>query len=136
MNRASPNGERRAYQPSMPATWWLKKGSYFLFMMREFSSIFIAAFVLLFMYELFLLSEGARTYEQFRESLRQPGYVTFFVIAFLFAIYHTITWFGAASKIQVVRLGSWKMPPAMVTGGAIAGWLAVSVAIALVYRMG
>ena len=43
----------------MPATWWLKKGSYFLFMMREFSSIFIAAFVLLFMYELFLLSEGA-----------------------------------------------------------------------------
>ena len=136
MNRASPNGERKVYQPSMPATWWLKKGSYFLFMMREFSSIFIAAFVLLFMYELFLLSKGAPTYGQFRESLRQPGYVTFFAIAFLFAIYHTITWFGAASKIQVVRLGSWKMPPAMVTGGAIVGWLAVSVAIALVYLMG
>ena len=136
MNNTSPNGGRRAYQPSMAATWWLKKASYFLFMMREFSSIFIAAFVLLFMCELYLLSEGAQTYEQFRESLRKPGYVTFFVFAFLFSIYHTITWFGAASKIQVVRLGSWTVPPAMVTGGAVAAWVVVSAAIAVVCLMG
>ena len=51
MSSASRSGDGKTYQPSMPATWWLKKGSYFLFMMREFSSLFIAAFVLLFMYE-------------------------------------------------------------------------------------
>ena len=134
MSTASPNGgDRKTYRPSMPSTWWLKKGSYFLFMMRELSSVFIAAFVLLFMWELFQLSEGAETYGQFRESLRQPGYVAFFAIAFVFAVYHTITWFGAASKIQVVRLGSRTVPPAMVTGGAIAGWVVASVAIAVFF---
>ena len=133
MSKASRSGDGKTYQPSMPATWWLKKGSYFLFMMREFSSIFIAAFVLLFMCELFLLSRGAQAYGQFRESLRQPEYVVFFVIAFVFAAYHTITWFGAASKIQVVRLGSRTVPPGMVTGGAIVAWLVVSAAIVLVF---
>ncbi len=132
MSSASRSGDGKTYQPSMPATWWLKKGSYFLFMMREFSSLFIAAFVLLFMYELFLLSKGAQTHGQFRESLRQPEYVLFSVIAFVFAVYHTITWFGAASKIQVVRFGSWTVPPGMVTGCAIAAWLVVSATIALV----
>ena len=133
MSSASRSSDGKTYQRSMPATWWLTKGSYFLFMMREFSSIFIAAFILLFMCELFLLSKGVQTYGQFRESLRQPENVGFLAVAFVFAVYHTITWFGAASKIQVVRLGSWTVPPGMVTGGAIAAWLVVSAAIVLVF---
>ena len=36
------------YKPKLSAAWWLKSRSYFLFMMRELSSVFVAAFVLLF----------------------------------------------------------------------------------------
>lgn len=129
MNHECGHGDRKVYRPTMPATWWLKKRSYFLFMMREFSSVFVAAFVLLLMYKLFLLSKGAQTYGQFQESLRQPGVLVFYVLAFVFAVYHTITWFSVASKVQIVRLGSWTMPPGMVTGGALVSWLMLSAMI-------
>ena len=49
----------KAYIPSRPATWWLRNLKYFLFMMRELSSVFIAAFLILFLYELSLLSKGS-----------------------------------------------------------------------------
>ena len=125
--------DRKVYQPVMPATWWLRKASYFWFMMRELSSVFVAAFVLLFIYELFLVSKGAQTYGQFQESLRQPGFVAFYILCFAFAVYHTITWFRVASKVQIVRLGSRTLPPVMVTGSALAAWLVISAVVAWFY---
>ena len=47
------------YKPKLSPTWWLKSRNYFLFMMRELSSVFVAAFVILFLYQLFALAEGA-----------------------------------------------------------------------------
>lgn len=122
--------ESRIYRREMPATWWLKKRRYFLFMMRELSSVFVAAFVLLYAYELFLLSKGPQVHGLFQESLRRPGFLLFYGVALVFAVYHTVTWFQAASKIQVVRVGSWTMPPWMMTAGALAAWVAVSAVVA------
>ena len=89
----SARREPQSYHPTISPTWWLKKRRYFMFMMRELSSVFVAAFLLLFMYELFLVSKGAETFALFQESLRRPGFLAFYVVAFVFAIYHTITWF-------------------------------------------
>ncbi len=126
----------KLYRPTMPATWWLKRWRYILFMLREFSSVFVAAFVLLFIYELFLLSKGPEVYDLFQESLRQPAFIAFYVVAFIFAVLHTITWFAVASKVQVVKIGSWTMPPALVTGGALGAWLVVSAAVGWVLSGG
>ncbi len=125
----SERREARSYQPTISPTWWLKKRSYFMFMMRELSSVFIAAFVLLFMYELFLVSKGQETFTLFQESLRRPAFLLFYVIALIFAVYHTITWFGVLSRIQVVRIGPWTLPPFLVTFSAFGAWIAVSAAV-------
>ena len=126
MNTLQESRDQKVYRPSMSSVWWLKKRNYFLFMMRELSSVFVAAFVVLFMYQLFLISEGEQTYGQFKESLYEPQFIVFYIIAFFFSVYHTITWFSVASKVQIVRIGTWTMPPAMVTGGAFVGWMGIS----------
>lgn len=125
-----PRSAARVYRPEMPPTWWLKKRRYFLFMMRELSSVFVAAFVLLYVYELFLLSKGPQVYGLFQESLRRPGFLLFYAVAFAFAVLHTVTWFQAAARIQVVRLGSRALPPRFVTGAALLVWAGVSAAVA------
>jgi fumarate reductase subunit C len=125
----SENYKYKAYIPSRPATWWLRNPKYFLFMMRELSSVFIAAFLLLYLYEFFLLSKGSTVHETFQLSLRSAGFIVFYVVALAFALYHTITWFGVMGRIQVVRLGKIKVPPALVTAGAFAGWVVVSAVI-------
>ena len=126
----SERREPRSYHPTISPMWWLKKRRFFMFMMRELSSVFVAAFVLLFMYELFLVSKGPETLGLFQESIRRPAFLIFYVIAFVFAVYHTITWFGVLSKIQVVRLGPWTVPPFLVTASAFGGWFVVSAAVA------
>ena len=138
MNRRS--GERdhfkhRAYVPSRPATWWLRNLKYFLFMMRELSSVFIAAFLLLYLYEIFLFSKGSQVHTAFQISLRAPGFVAFYVISLIFAVYHAVTWFGVVGRIQVVKLGKFKLPPALVTASAFGGWVATSVAIGFFFKL-
>ena len=130
MSQATPSTSSRVHRPEMSATWWLKSRRYFLFMVRELSSLFIALFVLVFLYELFLLSRGPEAHGLLQGALRAPAAVAFYGVAFLFAVYHTVTWFQAASRIQVVRLGSWTMPGWMMVAGALGAWIVISVAVA------
>tara|TARA_Y100000588_G_scaffold388027_1_gene487251 strand:+ start:337 stop:759 length:423 start_codon:yes stop_codon:yes gene_type:complete len=125
--------EHGAYVPTRPATWWLRNMKYFLFMMRELSSVFIAAFLVLYLYEFFLLSKGSDVHAAFQESLRKPGFIAFYAISLVFAIYHSITWFGVVGRIQVVKIGSFQVPPLLVTAGAFVGWIAASAAIGFLF---
>ena len=119
------------YKPEKPATWWLRNGKYFLFMMREFSSAVIALFLLLYLYEFFLLSKGETIFNTFQGSLRRPAFLVFYGVVFLFALYHSVTWLAVVGRVQVVRLGNLTVPPSLVTAGAFAGWAVVSVALAI-----
>ncbi|MCY3666103.1 MAG: hypothetical protein OXH81_10630 [Gemmatimonadetes bacterium] len=121
------------YKPKLSPTWWLKSRSYFLFMMRELSSVFIAAFVLLFLYQLFALAKGPEAYAACRSALTTPGFVVFYVVAFVFALYHTITWLGVMGRVQVVQMGAFTVPPKLVTAGAFVGFFLVSVAVGCIF---
>ena len=117
------------YFPSKSPTWWLRNFKHFLYMMREMSSAVIALFLLVYLYELFLLSKGPEAHGAFQELLRKPGFVFFYVVAFVFALYHSITWFRLVGRIQIVRMGTWKIPSALVTTSAFVGWVAASAII-------
>jgi fumarate reductase subunit C len=121
-----PEYEYPTYRRPVTATWWLRNRRYFLFMMRELSSVFVALFALLYLYEFFLLSKGPAVHGAFQQSLRSGKFIAFYAVALLFAVYHTCTWFGVMGRIQVVRLGKVQVPPALVTAGAFAGWIAAS----------
>lgn len=122
--------EHKAYVRRVPITWWLHNRRYFLFMVRESTSVFIALFVLVYLYQLFLISRGAEVHDLFQESLRSVPFVVGYVIVLLFALYHSITWLGLVSRIQIVRIGRLTVPPFLVGLGAYLSWIVASAVVA------
>jgi len=123
----------KLYYPKMPATWWLTRRAYFLFMLRELSSVFIAIFLVVFLIEIYQLSRGPAAYAAFVQRLASPGWIIFHVVALLFALYHSFTWFSLTSKVQVVRVGRRQVPPPLVTAANLAVWIVLSIVILLVF---
>ena len=128
MNGPRPDKSKLFY-PKMPATWWLAKRSYFLFMLRELSSVFIAIFLVVLLVHIYQLSEGQESYVAFARRLGSPGWITFHAIALLFASYHSVTWFYSTSVVLPLRLGEREIPRNLVTALNIGAWIVISLVI-------
>ena len=123
----------KLYYPKMPATWWLRKPSYFLFMLRELSSVFIALFLVVFLIQIYQLTRGPEAYVAFAQKLSSPGWVIFHLVTLAFAIYHSITWFQSTAVVLPLRLGEREIPAALVTALHIGAWIAVSMVILILF---
>ena len=116
----------------MPASWWLKRSSYLLFMLRELSSVFVGGYVVIFLMMLRNLAQGPAEYEAFMAMLRSPLAILFHVVALAFALLHTITWFNLTPKAMAVWRGEERLPAAMMIVPNYVGWVVVSGVIAWV----
>ena len=123
----------KVYHRKMPATWWLKKPSYFLFMLRELSSVFIALFLIVFLIQIYQLTHSPYAYIAFSQKLNSPGWLLFHLIALLFACYHSITWFQSTAVVLPLRLGERLVSRQIVTALHIGAWMAVSMAIVILF---
>jgi fumarate reductase subunit C len=123
----------KLYHRKIPATWWLKKLSYFLFMLRELSSVFIALFLLVYLVQLSQLTGGPEAYIAFTEKLRSPGWILFHLVALLFALYHSITWFQSTAIVLPLRIGERVLPREMVTVLHIGAWAVLSLVILILF---
>src|SRR2546428_5569001 len=72
-------------------------------MIREWTSFFVAVFSLIYIYELSLFASGPKA--DALNLLRNPGIITFNVLALLFTSYHALTWFYLICKIQPIKMG-------------------------------
>ncbi len=111
-------------------TWWWGNRAYTLFVVRELTSVFIAAYVVLLLILLRKLALGREAYEAYLRLLSAPGMVVFHIVALAAAVYHSITWFGLAPKAMVVRVGGKRVPATIVVGANYAAWIAASAFIA------
>ncbi len=118
------------YRRTMPATWWLQNRAYFLFMMRELTSVFIAAYLVLLLVMVRKLAQGREAYDAYLQFLATPGMLVFHIVALGFAVFHAITWFAIVPKVVVVRLGEERVPAWIVAGVNYAAWVIVSGLIA------
>lgn len=118
------------YPYHIPVTWWLKNLNYFLFMMRELSAVFVALFLVGILYMLDGLSSHLAEYERRLAWFTQPPVIAFHVVAFAFAVLHTVTWFTAGAVIMPVRIKGKPVPSGMLILGNIAAWLGVSAVLA------
>ncbi len=133
MTGTDPEYTSRTYHRPIPATWWMQNRRYFMFMVRELTSVFVALFVLLYLYEFFLLTRGPEAHGLFRQSLRSGPFIALYVILLIFALYHSITWLGLVPKIQLVRLGRLTVPPPLVALGAYTAWGAASILVVYLF---
>ena len=82
--------------------WWLRKPKYVAIFLRELSSVFILAYVLLYLAILAQLQSGGRGL------LNQFAVVPFVALSgtlLAFSLYHSITWFLLLPKIQPMKIG-------------------------------
>ncbi len=128
MNSPRPD-KSKLYYPKMPAMWWLKQRSYFLFMIRELSSVFIGLFLVVFLIQIYQLGEGQESYMAFVQKLRSPGWIIFHIVALLFALFHSITWFKSSSVVLQLKLGGREFSRGLVTWLHIGAWFVISVII-------
>jgi fumarate reductase subunit C len=118
--------EVRMYRRPVSTWWWLRKRSYFVFVMRELSSIFIAWLVVYLLLLVAAVGRGRTAYENFLDFAANPVVVVLNVVAFAFVVLHTVTWFSLTPKAMDARVGGRPVPPAAVIASQYVGLAVVS----------
>lgn len=117
------------YRKRVSTWWWAQQWRSFKFILRELSSIAVGYVVLILLLLLWTLSRGPESYDELMSWLKWPPVILLSAIAFLFVIYHSITWFNLAPKAMPLRLGGKRLPDWMIAAPNYVMWLAVSAVI-------
>ena len=115
------------YRPTVPVLWWTRKLSYFVFVMRELSSLFIAWLVLYLLLFVRAVGRGETAYADFLDWATSPWLVVLNVVALAFLVLHTITWFSLTPQAMVLAVRGRRVPPAAIIGAQYVGLGIVSV---------
>lgn len=106
--------------------WWVRKRTYFVFVMRELSSLFVAWYVVFLLLLVLAVTHGEADYENFLDWASSPLVVALNVIAFAFIVLHTVTWFSLTPQAMALRLRGRPVPAYLVIGAQYAGLAVVS----------
>ncbi len=126
----------RWYRRRVSVWWWLQNRSYTAFVLRELTSVFVAFFALVYLWQLRALAHGPEAYAQSLVRLKAPRFLALDTVAFLFVLFHAITWFNLTPKAMVVRLRGKRAPDWVIVGLNYAAWLVLSGVVAFVLLRG
>jgi len=110
--------------------WWLEKWSYFRFILREGSCLFVGWFVLYLLLLVNAVRQGPDSYTRILEWSAEPWVLGLNVVSFLFVVFHAVTFFEAAPQALVVHVGRTRVPGRLVMAAHYAAWALASVLIA------
>lgn len=113
----------------VPVLWWLRSRAYLLFVVREFTSVLIAAYLVVFLIFLQRLAAGPSSYESYLRWLAQPAVVAFHLLALAAALYHSVTWLELTPLTVVIRIRDRRVPARTIVATNGAAWIAVSIVI-------
>jgi len=120
----------RWYRRRVSTYWWTRQWSYFRFIVRELTSLSVAYFVVIILLQLDALNRGPVAYAEFQRWLRTPIAVVLNVIALLFVLFHTVTWFHLAPSAMPMRFRGKRLPDWMVAAPNYVAWVVISAAVA------
>ncbi|MER6997931.1 hypothetical protein [Streptomyces sp. NPDC000410] len=120
----------QTYRRPVPVFWWLRRRAYFVFVLRELSSVFVAWFVVFLLLMAGAVAEGGGAYERFLDWSGQWWAVLVNTVALLFVLLHTVTWFGLAPRAMVVRLRGRRVRPGSILALHYVLWALLSAATA------
>jgi fumarate reductase subunit C len=114
-----------------PSTyWWLKRRSYFTFILRELSSVFIAWFIVYLLLLVHAVSQGEFYYLRFLDWSGSPVVLLLNLVSLLFVVFHAVTWFNLAPQAMAVRLRGKRVPGTWIAASNYAAWALVSALVA------
>jgi fumarate reductase subunit C len=120
----------RWYRPRMPVFWWVGRRSYFIFVLRELSSVFVAWSVVFLLLLVSAVGQGGKQYQQFLRLSSNPWMLALNVITLVFLVFHAITWFNLAPQAMVIQLRGKRVPRSWVAGAHFSGWAVLSALVA------
>ena len=97
--------------------WWLRKRTYFVFVMRELSSLFVAWYVLFLLMLIRAVDRSEAAYADFLDWAASPVIVVINVVGFAFIVLHAVTWFSLTPQAMALQL----------RGRPVPGWLIIGV---------
>jgi fumarate reductase subunit C len=106
--------------------WWLGEWHYLKFILRELSSVFVGAVVVMTLFQLSALRNGPDAYARFQHRLQSPLMVALSFISLFFVVFHSITWFNLTPHAMPVRLRGKRLPEWMVAAPNYAAWIVIS----------
>jgi fumarate reductase subunit C len=125
---ASTGAATRVYQPEMPRGWWLRRRHYFLYMVREFTAVPMALWLVWLLVEIHRAASGPKGYYP----AASPAFIAFSVICLGFALYHSVTFLGTAGVIIHLKFMGKPVPPRTIVAAMFGLWLVASVVIGAV----
>jgi fumarate reductase subunit C len=102
--------ELRVYRRPVSTWWWTRKRSYFVFVMRELSSIFVAWFVAYLVLFVYAVGRGEAAYRSFLAWASSPWVTLLNVVALGFVLLHMVTWFNLTPQAMAVRVAGRRVP--------------------------
>jgi len=94
--------------------------------LRELSSIFIARFVVYLLLLVYAVGRGEAAYQRFLDWAASPWVTALNVVALVFVLVHTVTWFALTPQAMAVRMGGRRVPASQIIAGQYAGLVLVS----------
>lgn len=123
------------YRTRMPIFWWVHKWIHFRFILRELTSVSVAFSALVLLGYVRAVNLGPEAYANFLDRLKTPVSIVLHAVAFVFVLFHSITWFNLAPKALVIRVGSRRIAGVVVAALNYVAWGIISVAIVwILYR--
>lgn len=113
------------YLRPLPRSWWLRKASYFLFMLRELTSLAVLAYAIFLIVLLWQAADDA-TFSALFETLHQPWSIAVHLVILTLALIHTGTWIALTPKVVVLWQDDERVDPDLVAGLNGVAWLVVS----------
>jgi fumarate reductase subunit C len=114
------------YRRPMSTWWWTRKRTYFVFVMRELSSIFVAWFVVYLLLLIRAVGRGETAYGDFLDWASSPWVVVLNVVALLFVVLHVVTWFSLTPQAMAVQVRGRPVPASLIIASQYVGLAVVS----------
>lgn len=113
----------------MPATWWLTRPTYRLFMLREWTSLFVGGYAL-FLLVVVWRAGDRQAFDALFDSLRSPVSVVLHLVALAMVVFHSVTWFNLTPQIIVLWRGKKRVSSTLIASAHYGLWAVVSVVVA------
>jgi len=118
----------REYRWVMPRGWWTRNRHYFNYILREFTAVPMALWLLWFLVEVQRAQNGTAGYVPHGSI----GFVIFSVICLGFALYHSITFLSLAGVIIHLNVADRPVPSRLIVLTMFGAWAVASLVIGLV----
>ena len=128
MSAAEVEPSTRAYHQPLGAGWWMRKGHYFWYVVREFTALPLAAWLLWLLVEIQRAGGKADQYSPHAST----AFVIFSVVCLLFALYHSVTFLSLAGVIIHLRIFERPVSSRLIVLSQFGLWAVASAVIAFV----